>query len=293
MIKISSHKKKFPFLMIILILLVFVSGNILAEEIQPKDAKQIKIVSLSPNLTSIVISLGAEDSLIGVTKFCKTNRKVEAIGDYLSPNIEKIVSLKPDFVLLLKTQSDIETKIKLLKIKTSSFGNNTIGEICDSIKGIGAILNKDIQAQKLISAINIAVNERKDIPVSERPVVLFVVGRQPDELNQIYACSAGTFISEIITAAGGRNAIKDISPYYPIISKESLLVMNPDIIIDSSVGEKLSESDKQRHLAVWGKLPSLAAVKSNKVFFITDPQITIPDANIPESIAKLSGLIKK
>ncbi len=279
---------KFIFLIFCINLFSFNFHSVFCEE----PTKKIKIVSLSPNLTSIIIYLGHEDDLAGITRFCKISKgkKMEIVGDYLSPNLEKIISIKPDYVFLLKTQTKEENDLKKFKIKTVLNGNNTISEIEESVKIIGKILNEEEKADKLIEKIE-STKAKYVIPEKSKPGVIFIVGKQPDNLSQLYAAAKGSFIDEIISAAGGVNLIEESLNHYPIISKEILLKLNPDIIIDSTVSENITEKEKEEQLKIWKQLSSLKAVKENKIIFLNDPDITIPGANIPESIDKINKLL--
>lgn len=258
------------------------------------DENKLRIISLSPNLTSIIISLGCEDNLVGITRYCKINskdKKIEIIGDFLSPNFEKILSLKPDLVFLLSSQKTDEEKLNKLGIKTISSGNNTMAEIKESILQIGKALNKEKEAKELIKKIDDALSKYENLHNEIKPKVIFVVGRQKDDLSQIYAAAKGSFLDELITAAGGENVVEKAINLYPIISKESLLKMNPDIILDSSLGENLSQKEKEEQIKIWEKLSTIKAVKEKKVFFVSDPNITIPGPHIPESIEALAEII--
>jgi len=253
----------------------------------------LRVVSLSPNLTSIITELGCEKNLVGITRFCKINQRKnppEIIGDYLSPNLEKIVSLKPDVVFLLKSQKQIEEKISKFGIRTISVGNDTIAEIRESILKIGDELKKQGDAKTIVNKIDESIKKNKKV-VNKRVRVVFVVGRERDDLTQIYVAGKGTFIDEIIEAGGGENIIQTSFTAYPIISKEVLLKLNPDVILDSSAEASLTEQEIERQLNIWRKLSTLKAVREKKIYIITDPQITIPGPHIPESIEKVAQLL--
>ena len=61
-----------------------------------------RIVSLAPNVTEILFALGLGDKVVGVTNFCnypEEAKQKEKVGMLLNPNIEKILTLKPDLVV--------------------------------------------------------------------------------------------------------------------------------------------------------------------------------------------------
>src|SRR5262245_54862970 len=62
-----------------------------------------RIISLAPNVTEILFAVGLESRVVGVTGYCDFPEAAKAkdkVGDTLRPNLEKIVSLKPDLVVV-------------------------------------------------------------------------------------------------------------------------------------------------------------------------------------------------
>ena len=63
----------------------------------------MRIISLVPSHTEILFALGFGDQLVGVTAHCDYPPevdKIQRVGFFGKPNIEKILSLQPDLVLL-------------------------------------------------------------------------------------------------------------------------------------------------------------------------------------------------
>src|SRR6266542_587400 len=75
-----------------------------------------RIISLAPNVTEILFALGLESRVVGVTSYCDFPEAAKAkdrVGDTLRPNLEKIVSLKPDLVVV-STASQLENLTRRL-----------------------------------------------------------------------------------------------------------------------------------------------------------------------------------
>ena len=69
-------------------------GNVLDLKESPK-----RVITLAPNLTEMIYYLGVEKYLVGNTLYCNyppAAQKIEKVGDMLSINFEKILTLKPD-----------------------------------------------------------------------------------------------------------------------------------------------------------------------------------------------------
>ena len=88
-------------LLFLLLSLCFVGCNkeIKLETQKPKE--NLRVVSLAPNITNIIMALGGEDFIVGVTKYCQNpNKKWTEIGGYMDFNKETFMSLKPNLVFL-------------------------------------------------------------------------------------------------------------------------------------------------------------------------------------------------
>ena len=75
-----------------------------------------RIISLAPNVTEILFALGLESRVVGVTSYCDFPEAAKAkdkVGDTLQPNLEKIISLKPDLVVV-STSSQLENLTRRL-----------------------------------------------------------------------------------------------------------------------------------------------------------------------------------
>ena len=135
----------------IIIVFIICTSSLIAEEQHPR------LISMAPSITEIVFQLGISDNLVGVTKFCnypKEAKLISKVGGFLDPNLEAIISLKPDLVLLLEAENDVKLKLDSLKIKSISVEHKTIAGILSSIKKLGKSLGRSEQADKILLDIS-------------------------------------------------------------------------------------------------------------------------------------------
>ena len=79
------------------------------------EKEPMKIISMAPNITELIYQLGVQDKLVGRTDYCDFPAEVseiESVGSLQTPDIEKIISLKPDLVIASTHFSD-ETQKQL------------------------------------------------------------------------------------------------------------------------------------------------------------------------------------
>lgn len=236
-----------------LFLLISFCGN-------SKESK--RIISLAPSVTENIYLLDAQDKLVGCTSYCTmaVNDNVQQIGSAVDVNIEKILSLQPDLVLtmeLTKPQDVAAIRklgIDIIVIKTPV---NFI-EICEQTIQIAALVGKEKAAAHLIDKIKKQVtdiqNKSKNLASAK---VLFQIGSNP-----IFTVLENTYMNDFITFCNATNIAAGLK--HGTLTRESVIVKNPDVIIIAEMGGFGAEEKK-----VWETYKGLSAVKNRKVFLIS------------------------
>ncbi len=247
-------------------------------ETGPPAEKQLRIVSLSPNITEIIYALGAGDNIVGVTSFCDYPPEAKLktrVGGVLDTNFELILSLNPDIVIDLASQAERTGKLNQLGLKTVVISNETMDDLYESIVKLGGILGKQDTARQLVDQIKSRRNEiialLEGVP---RPTVAFVADHAPGSLQDVYVAGRGNFVNELIEDAGGVNVFADAGPRYPQVGLEAFLKLDPEYIFDAT------ESGED----VYSSLPELKAVETGNVYFCFDEIIQVPGPRINSSL---------
>jgi iron complex transport system substrate-binding protein len=238
-----------------------------------------RVISLSPNLTEMIYDIDAQDQLVGDTDYCKfppDAQKKEKIGGWVNPNFEKMVSLKPDLVIALKFHDKAVKTLKKLKINVVVLNCDSVKDILATYTQLGKLLGHEKQAEasrkglvKRLAAVKEKAKGKKTLSV------LFVVGRTPGTIDQVYGVGAKNFINELIEMAGGKNVMADAITGYPLVSKEQLIQRNPDVIVDSVLSHEM-RARKMENQSAWDKMPVLKAVKQKHVYYFLDEDFLIP-----------------
>ena len=118
----------------------------------------LKIVSLAPSITEIICTLNAGENLVGITNDCNYPDQInntQRVGSFLNPNIEKIISLKPNIVFGIKNNLNLNfVKLDQLGIKTFLYNSpQSIEGLYELIKEIGLVLAKQKTAENCISKL--------------------------------------------------------------------------------------------------------------------------------------------
>ena len=242
-------------------------GLSFAEETPTENPRYI---SLAPSTTEILFALGLDDQIAGVSSFCNYPSKAktkENVGNFSQPNIEKILSLKPDYIFCTGLeQAPIVTELKRLGLKVYISDPRNIKELMESISDIGRITGKDKEAQYLIRDMQAQIDNIaalvKLIPENKRLKVFIEIFDDP-----LTTAGRGTFVDELITTAGGINIAADTKRPYSIFSQEEVIKRDPDCIIIAYMGRENPAKLMLERFA-WD---SISAVKNNRLYNDIDP----------------------
>lgn len=257
------------------------------------DGPPTRIVSLSPSLTHIVYALGELDRIVGVTiysDFPPEAGKLPKVGGWVNPNFEAIVALRPDAVLLMKDQDAMfGEKLRSLGLKTIIVsGNDSVEDIIDSVNFIGGLLGKNEKAKEVTGHIEDSLTAvRKKTENLPRKKVLFVVGRNPGTLEDIYVIGQNNYINELIEIAGGENVVKN-ERFSIKLTREAILTLDPDVIVEVNHEQPDREEEILR---VWKGLGESRAVRNGRVYILPTTVLLHPSQTIAEGAGVLAGVL--
>lgn len=246
-----------------------------------------RIVSLVPALTEVLFAIGAGSQVVAVSSFDDfpaAVRTLPRVGALLDPDTERILSLRPDLVVVYGSQSDLETQLRRPGIRTYSYRHGGIRTIVETIRELGQVTGRDREAQRLtadlerrLDAVRAAVRGRP------RPRVLLVFERQPKTLREVYASGGRGFLHEILEIAGGQNAFADVDRESVQPTSETMLARAPDVILEVRSDGLIAEREVAGERAVWSALSALPAVRTNRVHFLSGSYLVVPGPRLAQA----------
>ncbi|TKS62871.1 MAG: cobalamin-binding protein [Nitrospira sp.] len=247
-----------------------------------------RVVSMAPNVTEMLFALGLEAKVVAVTPFCdyppEAQRKTHLGGT--NPSIEQILALKPDLVLAPQDfiQPDLLQNLDRLKVPTFVLQAAQLEDVLAQIQTVARMFDRSKAGDELAGTIRqriAAVRERTQSLA--HPRVLYVLNTDP-----LQTVGPGSFIHQLIEAAGGANIAAGTSTAYPRFALEEVLARDPELIIfPVGTAEGISEEDQQQ----WRRWPSLSAVKHNRLVLVPSVLVDRPGPRIVEGLELLAQAI--
>jgi len=253
----------------------------------PNSAK--RIISLAPSITEILFDLGLNEEIAGVTDFCDYPEAVLSkprIGGFVNPNIEKIVSLKPDLIIATRDGNRMETVHRIEDLGFSAYVIDPKGfdGVMKTIKNIGEVVGRGDESRRIIR--NMMIKKEHIVTLTRslpKPRVLFQVGEAP-----IITVGRETLANDLIRLAGGRSISENERMNYPLYSIEAILSKAPEIIILSSMERRKDYSNLIKWWQNWNSIP---AVKKNAIHVVDSSLVDRPTHRIVEGLEALVRMI--
>jgi iron complex transport system substrate-binding protein len=198
----------------------------------PAEVK--RIVTLAPDLTETIFALGVEERLAGDTEICDTPpaaRTKPHVGTPISPNLEAIVALHPDFVLATTSINRPETVDSLgrLGIAVYTSDPHTVNGMLDSISQIADLTGAGERGARVVAQLRARLDALRtrlaDMPLVH---VLFVVWEDP-----LITVGQNTFIADALRWAGAESIILS-KQNWPRVGLEEVMRLQPEYIVFAS-----------------------------------------------------------
>jgi iron complex transport system substrate-binding protein len=239
-----------------------------------------RIVSLAPSLTETLFALGLGGRVVGVDDYSIWPAAATAkarIGGLFNPNLEKIVSLRPDLAVLLPSEHDVAAKLRGLGVDSLIVPGETLADVERSFVAIARRCGVAPAGERLAAAWRAELAPR---PVPGALTVMLSVGRQPGRLTGILAAARGTFLDELLARLGGVNVFADAATRYPQIGLEEVVARAPQVILE------LRSDPAPPALAAalvhdWRQLPTLPALREGRIFVIAGDYVLVPGPRLP------------
>ncbi len=243
-----------------------------------------RIITLAPNLTEMIYSLGLEQKLVGNTLYCdypEASKNIEKVGNLLSVNFEKIVTLKPDLVFITVEGNTKETYDKFHQLGIKIFVSNPrnyLG-IKKTYTDLGKIFQVEERAKNKIaiwdSTVERISESSKQFAVKS---AMFVI-----DLKPLIVAGKNTFLNEFLQMCGLKNTAEDSRVNYPMFSREEILKRNPDYIIYPTG----RDNDIVKIKSAYPEWSRIKAVKNNNVIFVDWNLYSRPGPRFAEAVNDL------
>ncbi|MGG5241709.1 cobalamin-binding protein [Pseudomonas lurida] len=237
-----------------------------------------RVVSLAPSLSEIVAELGAANVLVGVLDGGDRPAAlahVPSVGHYGQLDMERLLSLRPDLILLWPGSVGPAQREQLQRLNIPVYvaEPHSLEQLTTQVQAIAEQLGRAEAGRQLAAQLRQRLVELRQRYQRAEPLrVFYQVWDQP-----LYTVGGGQIISDALTVCGARNVFDDLKLPAPQVSIESVLQRDPEMIL---VGD-------QAQKAAWKVWPTMA----ERVRRVPDKGLERPSGQMLEAVGRLCQVI--
>lgn len=194
--------------------------------------KEPRIIATSPATVSICEKLDL--NLVGVSsstlhKIPKKYEKVKQVGTAMSPDMEIVASLNPDWVLSpASLQSDLQPKYEEIDTNWAFLNLKSVPGMYRSIQELGVIFGKEKESKEMVDEFTEFYEEyKKKNQGKEGPTVLVLMGLP----GSYVIATENSYVGSLVEMAGGKNVYAGTNQEFLTVNTEDMKKKEPDIIV--------------------------------------------------------------
>ena len=250
-----------------------------------------RIVVLTAADCEILWSLGCSDRVIGRGEYCDTPsvvKEVPAVQSGSETNVEQILALDPQLVIMgtMAQSPEVAKQLEDLGIRTLYSDAQDIEGVYTAIRMIGKATGNDTRAEQLIKAMEDSFEEIRSHSADTGLTVYFEVS--PLQYG-LWTAGKGTFMDELASICGLRNAFSDVEGWAQI-SEEQVLQRNPDLIVTISMAE--GEQNMEEEIAGRSGWEHVKAVEEGHIYAADNDEFSRPGPRLMDAAKTLSDIVQ-
>ncbi len=250
-----------------------------------------RIVSIIPATTEMLFAMGAGNRVVAVSSYDHFPAEVERlpkVGALLDPDVERILTLKPDLVIVYETQTDLKTQLDRAKIPYYSYAHRGLPDITETIRSLGAIVGVPGEAGALATRLEQQLaGIRARVASSPRPKTLLIFGRERGSLRNIDASGGEGFLHDMVQTAGGVDVLGDIARQSVMMSTEMVLTRAPEVILEL----RSATDDLNPDARAWDALPAVPAVRNHRVYLLQGEEFVVPGPRVAMATERIARVL--
>jgi iron complex transport system substrate-binding protein len=231
------------------------------------SAAATRVVSLAPNLTELVFTVGAGDKLVGVSAWSDYPRevlKLPVVGDAFTIDQEQLALANPDLLLVWKdgTPAHVIDKLRSIGYNVVAVKTKSLDDVAEALLTIGELTGHSREAAAAASQYRAELQALRDTYEGLPAIrVFYQVAARP-----LYTINNEHYISELISACGGDNIFEDLTELAPTVDVEAVVDRNPEVMLAST------DAGNDAFLE-WERWPDIAAIRLGNQFLLPADEI--------------------
>jgi iron complex transport system substrate-binding protein len=246
-----------------------------------------RIVSLNPTTTELLFAVGAGSRLVGRSGACDyppAAADVPNLGDGFPPVVEAVAGARPDLVVLYHSTGNAAAaeRLRELGIPVLRLRTDRLADVARAARLLGAAVGASRTGDSVAARLEAELARERssaEHQAKRGTPVLLLAWDQP-----VIALGAGSYASELVELAGGRNVFADLSAPSAPVAFEAIAAREPAVVVLAG-----SEMPGLERRPQW---QTLRAVREDRVLRLTESSANRPGPRAPEAIRLLRARLR-
>jgi iron complex transport system substrate-binding protein len=220
----------------------------------------------------MLFAVGAGAQVVGISSyddFPAETKALPRVGALLDPDTERILSLRPDLVVVYGSQTELEAQFTRAGIRVYPYRHGGIDSILRAIRDVARLTGHPADGDRVVRDVRSQLDAvRMRVRGQLRPRTMLVIGRDAGTLRGVYVSGGIGFLHEVLDIAGGDDVFGDLKREAAQPSNETMIVRAPAVIIELHPGDEPPAEALQKERASWNLLASVPAVRTGRVHLL-------------------------
>ena len=247
-----------------------------------------RIITLAPNLAELLFAAGAGSRLQAVVEYSNFPIQVSQlprVGDAFRIDLERILAFEPDLVIAWGSgnpQTALQ-KLKQLGITVWQIEITRPEDIAKVVEDMSHAAGTEVEGLVVARLLRGRLAHLQRQNSNKTPVDYFYqIAARP-----LYTINGQHIISRSLEICGGVNVFSDLPALAPQISRESVILANPQVMIAPET------SGEAPALQEWQEWPRLQAIENNNMIYLPADEISQATPRLLDSIDLACRLLDK
>ena len=251
-----------------------------------------RIVSFTPGHSETLYAVGVGDRVIVTDKFSDfppENQPKAALTTYPKPNLEELVSLKPDLLLVLTEGDEFLRQMDERAIPTLKLFPKTFEATLADIELIGRVVGASERARAITTEMRARADAVRAKTRGTRAIRVFyeLDGSDP---TKPFAAGPSGFFGDLVPLAGGANVFADLPRPSGQVSTEQVVSRDPEVIVlgDSDLPYAPQSPQLVGARPGWSQI---TALKTGRIYALSHALLERPGPRLIDGLEQLARLI--
>jgi iron complex transport system substrate-binding protein len=188
-------------------------------------------ISLSPSMTEILFSVGAGPEVVGVcspSTFPPEAATLPQVASWDRLDVERVLALAPSACFTVEGMQPPQSleSLNRMRVEVVAYPMRSLDDLWSCMEDVGRRTGHAGQAGEVVSALKARVALAGSGLTGSPRRALVVVGLDP-----LVAAGPGSFLSQVLRAAGYENALTGAGDAYPVLSMEAAVAADPEAVV--------------------------------------------------------------